>query len=495
MYITYKRLCNVISESVAVEFFGKQFVEFKQRTDNDESAKDVADEILTKIGKGSTREVYKFKDNPNIVLKIINWNDNIGVDSKTGFAKKQMIDSNKWESDLQMQQKYPGIFPRTFEHADDFSWIVSEKVSQIKSWEELFVLMGLGEEKFSPLPYVRNIQFQALIELGVSYFQEPDGAAQQMLRENDVADFEVTKTKPIPRNLDDEDIAEPGLTAMGRRLKKLISNRQNAQLLAAMGDLDIPAVEFSPKNVGVSLITGKLILLDASLWKEYKPVTEAVEMNRHQLRSLIILEKKKSKGRRKHPRYRPPKKDPKTGKYDNPCGPGFAPGAQSGVKTKIGPQSGRRVSNCEKTGGKKNEQSVYDYQRDPYLFGKVDNPYDESELYKMQHMREGDPPTGTGKKPKGSSRRLYTDEDPSDTVSVEFKTAAAIKRTLAKKSFKSKSHNRQSQIINLIHQRARAAYRNAKDPKTKARLKRAYEYAKQRKEASKQKTVRLRNKK
>ena len=100
MYITYKRLCNVISESVAVEFFGKQFVEFKQRTDNDESAKDVADEILTKIGKGSTREVYKFKDNPNIVLKIINWNDNIGVDSKTGFAKKQMIDSNKWESDL-----------------------------------------------------------------------------------------------------------------------------------------------------------------------------------------------------------------------------------------------------------------------------------------------------------------------------------------------------------------------------------------------------------
>ncbi len=273
MYITYKRLCNVISESVAVEFFGKQFVEFKQRTDNDESAKDVADEILTKIGKGSTREVYKFKDNPNIVLKIINWNDNIGVDSKTGFAKKQMIDSNKWESDLQMQQKYPGIFPRTFEHADDFSWIVSEKVSQIKSWEELFVLMGLGEEKFSPLPYVRNIQFQALIELGVSYFQEPDGAAQQMLRENDVADFEVTKTKPIPRNLDDEDIAEPGLTAMGRRLKKLISNRQNAQLLAAMGDLDIPAVEFSPKNVGVSLITGKLILLDASLWKEYKPGT------------------------------------------------------------------------------------------------------------------------------------------------------------------------------------------------------------------------------
>ena len=110
-------------------------------------------------------------------------------------------------------------------------------------------------------------------------------------------------------------------------------------------------------------------------------------------------------------------------------------------------------------------------------------------------LKEGDPPKGTGKKPKGSGRRLYTDEDPSDTVAVEFKSAAAIKRTLRKKSFKSKSHQRQSQIINLIHQRARAAYKNAKDPKTKARLKRAYEYAESRKEASKRKTQRMRKKK
>ena len=44
-----------------------------------------------------------------------------------------------------------------------------------------------------------------------------------------------------------------------------------------------------------------------------------------------------------------------------------------------------------------------------------------------------DPKVGTGKKPKGSGRRLYTDEDPSDTVSVEFSSVAAIKRTLAKK--------------------------------------------------------------
>lgn len=102
-----------------------------------------------------------------------------------------------------------------------------------------------------------------------------------------------------------------------------------------------------------------------------------------------------------------------------------------------------------------------------------------------------DPKVGTGKKPEGSGRRLYTDEDPSDTVSVKFSTVQDIKDTLSKESFKSKSHARQSQIINLIHQRVRAAYQNAKDPEVKARLKKAYEYAEQRKEASKEKTVSL----
>ena len=99
-----------------------------------------------------------------------------------------------------------------------------------------------------------------------------------------------------------------------------------------------------------------------------------------------------------------------------------------------------------------------------------------------------DPKVGTGKKPEGSSRRLYTDEDPSDTVSVKFSTVQDIKDTLSKESFKSKSHARQSQIINLIHQRVRAAYENAKDPEVKARLKKALDYAEKRKEASKEKT-------
>ena len=110
---------------------------------------------------------------------------------------------------------------------------------------------------------------------------------------------------------------------------------------------------------------------------------------------------------------------------------------------------------------------------------------------RRKKRKKKEPKVGTGKKPKGSGRRLYTDENPKDTVRVKFRTVTDIRDTLSKKSFKSKSHARQSQIINLIHQRVRAAYKNAKDPKVKARLKKAYDYAKERKEASKRKTQKM----
>jgi len=45
-------------------------------------------------------------------------------------------------------------------------------------------------------------------------------------------------------------------------------------------------------------------------------------------------------------------------------------------------------------------------------------------------LEESDPKTGTGKKPKGSGRRLYTDENPKDTVSIKFKTKEDIIATL-----------------------------------------------------------------
>ena len=186
---------------------------------------------------------------------------------------------------------------------------------------------------------------------------------------------------------------------------------------------------------------------------------------------------------------------------------------QKGYKThpkrKTKKMFGRTYRNCVKAEGQIEERELtdaeYDKKKEIAKAMKKDNPsMSDEDIYPIatatakrvaERKKKRDPKKGTGKKPKGSGRRLYTDEDPSDTVSVSFKSVSAIKKTLAKSSFKSKSHKRQSQIINLIHQRSRAAYRNAKDPKVKARLKKAYNYAKKRKETSKKKTIRMRKNK
>ena len=66
-----------------------------------------------------------------------------------------------------------------------------------------------------------------------------------------------------------------------------------------------------------------------------------------------------------------------------------------------------------------------------------------------------DPRVGTGKKPKGSGRRLYTDENPKDTVGIKFKTPADAKATVAKVRRVNKPFARKIQILTVGEQRAK----------------------------------------
>ena len=66
-----------------------------------------------------------------------------------------------------------------------------------------------------------------------------------------------------------------------------------------------------------------------------------------------------------------------------------------------------------------------------------------------------DPLKGTGKKPKGSGRRLYTDENPKDTVRIKYATPADAKRTVAKVKRIKKPFARKIQILTVGEQRAK----------------------------------------
>ena len=66
-----------------------------------------------------------------------------------------------------------------------------------------------------------------------------------------------------------------------------------------------------------------------------------------------------------------------------------------------------------------------------------------------------DPKVGTGKKPKGSGRRLYTDENPKDTVSIKFATPTDARKTVAKVKRINKPYARKIQILTVGEQRAK----------------------------------------
>ena len=75
-------------------------------------------------------------------------------------------------------------------------------------------------------------------------------------------------------------------------------------------------------------------------------------------------------------------------------------------------------------------------------------------------VKRKDPKTGTGKKPKGSGRRLYTDENPKDTVSIKFASVADAKATVVKVKRVNKPFARKIQILTVLEQRAKVQNKN-----------------------------------
>ena len=92
-------------------------------------------------------------------------------------------------------------------------------------------------------------------------------------------------------------------------------------------------------------------------------------------------------------------------------------------------------------------------------------------------MVKKDPKVGTGKKPKGSDRRLYTDENPKDTVRIKFATPTDARKTVAKVKKIKKPYARKIQILTVMEQRAKvmgktqvvSIAKKAKDALKKAR--------------------------
>ena len=86
----------------------------------------------------------------------------------------------------------------------------------------------------------------------------------------------------------------------------------------------------------------------------------------------------------------------------------------------------------------------------------------------MVKRKRKEPKIGTGKKPKGSSRRLYTDENPKDTFRIKYATIEDAKKTIAKVKRINKPYARKIQILTVLEQRAKVQNKNEQSRLAKA---------------------------
>ena len=268
---------SVLRRPDASSYFGQEFADFKKRVARGEDPNKVAKDMLKPIGVGSTRRVYGFTDNPDIVLKIIleshaaprgigKSRDPLAPDPKTGFTTRHKKAANEWEGYVAIQQKYPGVFPKSYEIADDFSWILTEKVEEAKL-PEIMDLLGLKGVTLGIGTFAKDEAFTRIMMKLVDHLRQRFGGKGSP----DVED-------PRWAHLSDP-LKKPAATGRGAYLKnkplnimrKMLESKDNQRLFLAIAELGIPADELRPDNFGISTQPQRhLVLLDTSLWDDPK---------------------------------------------------------------------------------------------------------------------------------------------------------------------------------------------------------------------------------
>jgi len=270
MKLLFENWRKFIKEDIG--YFGDKFVQFKSMVDAGKHPLLIAQLYLDYIGKGSTRKVFGFPDNASHLLKVINVDlvgneeayDDDYVNPFTGFTRKHKTVSNENEADLKMQQRHPNVFPRTYEVADDYSWILVERVEPLSD-EQLADYLGIPHEVTD-----KKNRRMYLIMIDIAVEQTQKGMNENLEQTVPMA---PRATTPPP-----QETQELSLVHLQDYAEHILRDRHNRKLFRAVVDLGIPPRELLAKNLGISKFGGDhLVILDASLWEfeEAAPATSS----------------------------------------------------------------------------------------------------------------------------------------------------------------------------------------------------------------------------
>ena len=269
-------------------YFGNSFVNYKTLVENGGDPLWSAYRAkLKEIGRGSTRVVFELPDNNDFVLKIINKEEiskvpgedpnKEGVIDRHGFTIQNKRNANMYEADIKIQIDNPILFPKSTEHAEDYSWILVEKVEQLTK-QEFIAALGLPDD-------TSKITILALSGMIIEAWQNKENKSHYSHQyvaessefsslddiEQHIGEDETTKMSNVP-NIDKQ--SQNGTTYTNKikeNIKSILRNVQAVRILALMAKHNIPATEFKASNLGISKLNGgKIVMLDTSMWDDKK---------------------------------------------------------------------------------------------------------------------------------------------------------------------------------------------------------------------------------
>ena len=253
---------------IEASYFGEKFDEYKKLVEEGQDPLKTADKMFKRLGQGSTRVVFALPDNPDFVLKVINtdFGPMWATSDKDihGFTQQQKERSNEWEADLELQLRHPELFPRSTEHAPDYSWILVERVDPLSPLDFFDILQ---------LPYP-ILTHQALTSLVATALEEQkkylnESFADEITVVNPPGKSPPPKITPPPPPVAQGGYVEQKKKRMDANVKALLKNPQVVRILNLMAKYDIKHTEFKPSNMGISKMSGnKMVFLDTSMWED-----------------------------------------------------------------------------------------------------------------------------------------------------------------------------------------------------------------------------------
>ena len=204
------------------------------------------------------------------------------VPDRHGFTIQKKRNANMYEADIQIQMENPDLFPKSTEYADDYSWILVEKVEP------------LSQEEFrKQLNLPKDINFRAIQGLVQMIIEARQNAhdkkhySHEFVAEADSTmgfhDLPTEIETDIDGGVTADDLndyqtkAEPELQAkkvtrkdsVRENIKGILRNTQAVRILMLMAKYDIVSTEFKAANLGISKLNGgKIVLLDTSMWDD-----------------------------------------------------------------------------------------------------------------------------------------------------------------------------------------------------------------------------------